>query len=71
MMWLQRWMNWIYDVVATLDELIALGHMFRRRKSWTLEPVCLVAILMRCAAVGVSASPQRDLGLLRIRFDQR
>jgi len=60
-----------YDLVASLGELIALDHMFRRKKSWTLEPVCLVTILVRCAAVGVSASPQRDVDLLRIRFDQR
>jgi len=60
-----------YDIVASLDELIALGYMFRRKKSSTLEPVCLVTILVRCAAVGVSASPQRDVDLLRIRFDQR
>jgi hypothetical protein len=25
---------------------MALGNVFRRRKSWTLEPVCLTLILM-------------------------
>lgn len=40
------------SLVALLDEMmqkiteVALGHMFRRRKSWTLEPVCLLLVLI-------------------------
>lgn len=35
----------LVEVLSDITEM-ALGNMFRRRKSWTLEPVCLPLILM-------------------------